>query len=265
MIASPSADTDTERFFTVGTKTSPPRTSYRIVTHQGLLQAKPTKPCPQNGHCTWCDISLQGDECQYLHIQHRCDCFTQARIPARFESATVEALRITLQKTDTSPSITKATRWLIKWGHDQPLPQKGLLLTGTQGTGKSFAMAAIIRHLTLSYETQALFLDFQHFIRELKYCYHKKDNDYELFDNLRKNEVLVLDDVQPIRNSPWIREVLHTIIAQRYNDCSRTLLTTNLEMNGEFRQWTTMHTYSRLKHMCYWLPFNGPDRRMMEM
>jgi DNA replication protein DnaC len=176
----------------------------------------------------------------------------------------METLQAERKRPDTSPSVKKAILWLYKWCTTQPLPQKGLLLTGTQGTGKSFAMAALLRHLTLSYATHALFLDFQQFIRDLKHCYHRKDNDYELFDKLRQKDVLVLDDVQPTRDSPWIREVLHTIIAQRYNDCSRTFLTTNLSLYTELKDWATPHTYSRLKQMCYWLPFQGPDRRGIE-
>lgn len=266
MTLSRAAYTEREKTPPVGTtKKSPPHPSYHIDVYHGLLKAKPTMSCPDKQQCTWCTTYLHSGPCQYKQLQHSCDCFTQACIPARFESATIEALHTTLHGPDTSPSIKKTTKWLMKWCTTQPLPQKGLLLTGAQGTGKSFAMTALIRYLTLTYATHALFLDFQQFIRELKLCYHKKDNDYELFDNLRKKEILVLDDVHPLRNSSWIREVLHTIIAQRYNDCSRTFLTTNLSMTHDFKEWATPHTFSRLKEMCYWLPFSGPDRRMTEI
>jgi len=255
---------DTAGTARVGTKTSPPRFPCHIIARHGVLQATITKACPYNEQCALCTTWLDGKECHYRRGRRTSDCFTKARIPARFHNATIEALNTHNSTSDCSPSIAKATKWLLKWCHTQPLPQKGLLLTGTQGTGKSFAMAAIIRHLTLSYATDALFLDFQDFIRELKHCYHRKDNDYELFDKLRQKEVLILDDVQPIRDSPWIREVLHTIIAQRYNECSQTFLTTNLSMTNDFKEWATPHTYSRLKQMCYWLQFHGPDRRGIE-
>lgn len=191
--------------------------------------------------------------------------FNQARVPAVFKNAVMASLE---HDVGISPSHRRAVQWLAKWSQTNPLPAQGILLSGPPGVGKSFAMAALVRRLTLERAIPALFLDFGQFLLQLKDCYNTAKNEYRLFEEVQQVTVLVLDDVGAGRDTEWSREVLKTIVTRRYNAMSLTLVTTNLAISSSsergdcaFLKSVGPHCFSRLKEMCYWLIVDGPDRR----
>ncbi|MFC1853572.1 ATP-binding protein [candidate division CSSED10-310 bacterium] len=239
----------------------------RIFIHQGNVKAEARESCPNQGYyCGQCPTSLSNGFCQHRIILQRARLFNKATIPSRFINATMGALR----QQKSTPSIMKAITWIDKWCQLDPLPQKGILLSGPHGAGKSFVMAAVIRWLTLQRGISCLFAIFGLFLMKVKQRYNTGENDYELFENLFNADVLILDDVGSSRNSEWTNDVFKTIIARRYNDCAITFLTTNLsgglseEKNeNDFSLWAGSHSTSRLNEMSYWLTFDGPDRRRL--
>lgn len=237
----------------------------RIFDQDGKVRAQANEPSQDCDHCSSSSCS---EVCEYRILSQRMRLFNKAAIPSRFIHATMDSLR---QQRHRTPSPPKVITWLDTWCQQDPLPERGLLLSGPHGSGKSFVMSAVIRWLTLNRGIPCLFVDFGLFLMQLKARYTSGQNDYDLFNQLFTVEVLILDDVGSSRDSEWSRDVFTTIIARRYNDCSKTFLTTNLSINDhEKRQeksllrWTGLHSGSRLKEMCYWLSFDGIDRRMLE-
>jgi DNA replication protein DnaC len=242
-------------------KTTTGINSLSIRSDNGFLHAELNTTCDRDRNCWTCPDT---GTCNIQALFERTALFDQARIPAVFLEATIN----NLESHNNTPSISRAGAWIIKWARTDPLPSPGLLLTGPTGAGKSFALAGLVRFLTLERGIPCLFIDFRHFLRQLKGCYDSTKQDSLLFETIRQVDVLVLDDVGAPSPTTWSRDVFETIISYRYNDMSRTFLTTNLALDvsspqtvSPFAQWAGAHAFSRLRQMCYFLTFIGPDRR----
>jgi DNA replication protein DnaC len=230
-----------------------------VVLAQGpVLKAELTGPCPRCG--LWEEPS-----CDCHRRKGLCTLFNAARIPA----FCIEAALQPLEPDDvSSASLRRSIQWVQAWLRRQCPPQQGMLLSGPNGVGKSFLMAALARSLTLEHGMRCLFVDFGQLLLRLKATFDGQGSEYEVFESLEKPEVLIIDDVASHRDSAWSRDVFQTIIAARYNACARTFVTTNLSISPKgagylspFEKWTGPHCASRLAEMCFWIPVDGPDRR----
>jgi len=245
------------------TQTLPGTTQAKFTVHteRHVLKARVTATC--HNQCSECS-SFDGEYCEHQTMNERGALFNKAMIPAVFLNATL----IKLGSDPSSPSYAHFVKWIDKWAYRDPLPMQGMVISGPQGIGKSFAMAALIRFITLERGLACRFLDFGHFLMTLKNCYSQKGNEYDLFDEINNVHLLIIDDVGSFRNTEWSREILKIIIAARYNSCTPTFVTTNLLLESSpqpatnhLKQSIGEHSYSRLKHMCYWLSLDGRDRR----
>ena len=242
---------------------SPTRKDYEILVQQGFLKAYPTSDCCVSGNCDNCIHSFSSG-CSFYEKYENLRLFNKAMIPGQYVHADMATLKETALKTT---SISQAGIWLQHWSVKEPLHETGILLSGPTGTGKSFAMAAMVRFLTLQRKVSCLFVDFGEFLMKLRACYNQKENDWDYYQRLRKVDVLIIDDAGSTRKTEWSTEVLQTIVSQRYNDCSIIFITTNLSMaavsnktDSPLKNWMGDRCYSRLKQLCYWLPYDGPDR-----
>ena len=230
--------------------------NYEILVQGDTLCAQPAQPCPE---CT----DYDDPQCSCMPFRKRLELFNHARIPAVFLTATLDEL---WHDDTTDLSIKRAALWIKQWAQRDPLPQRGILLSGFHGTGKSFAMAALSRFLTLDRGVSCLFVDFSQLLMDLKARFRGKNSEVQMYESLKAPQVLIIDDAGSGRESEWAREVLKTVVSFRYNACARTFITTNLLITAPrspaaFERFTGPHCASRLAEMCYWLPLRGPDRR----
>ena len=236
-----------------------------IAPVNGVLNAHMTKQCSADGDCFHCNHDFTQAGCQYKKMQQNVSCFNDAALPARFYNATIETLSHTMKEQTSSVSLQKAIQWIVQWIHREPLPKQGILLSGTQGTGKTFMIAALVRYLTLMCTIRCLFVDCGQFLSQLKRCYNTNDDDYILMEKLYNVDVLILDDLGSTRQSQWSQDIFQQIIAKRYNSVSRTFITTNLTLNQEIKRWLSVHCYSRLQELCYFLRVDGEDSRFKKI
>ncbi|MCP4901357.1 MAG: ATP-binding protein [bacterium] len=229
-----------------------------VLAQSAVLKAEPVGPCRR---CSpWEDAS-----CNCHRLKKRCTLFNAAMIPAFYIKATLQPLQI---HNDSSASLRRTIKAVQQWARRERPPEQGLLLSGPNGVGKSFLMAALARSLTLDRGISCLFVDFGHLLQRLKATFNGQGLEYEVFESLQQPQVLIIDDVGSHRVSTWSRDVFQTIIAARYNACGTTFVTTNLPITSigtgsfsHFEKWAGPHCTSRLAEMCFWIPVDGTDRR----
>ena len=233
-------------------------TGFVVLAQGPVLKAEPAALCTRCSR--WEDPS-----CNCHKLGQRCTLFNAAMIPALYTNARLQPLEIA---NEPSASLRRTVKAVQQWARREPPPVQGLLLSGPNGVGKTFLMAALARSLTLERSISCLFVDFGHLLLRLKATFNGQGLESELFESLQEPQVLIIDDVGSNRVSSWSREVFQTIIAARYNACGWTFVTTNLHISSRragsfspFEKWAGPHCTSRLAEMCFWFLLDGPDRR----
>jgi len=216
-------------------------------------------------NCPRCDMDDIDPSCDCVTSQDRLEKFNRARIPARYLHATLQSLDP--DGTD-GWQLARFYQWIMAFSTTEPLSWEGILVSGPCGVGKTHAMAALLRHLTLGRGVAALFADFKLLLQDIRSAFAGRGTVHEHIEPVKNAPVLVLDDVTDANGSQWARELLDELISARYNAAVPTLLTTGLSLSGDgphragqFDRWALPHTTSRLRQMCHWLTVTGPDRR----
>jgi len=172
-----------------------------------------------------------------------CDCgmeeragrvMERARIPKRYEHCDFESYVTDLAdgKTWTShhaQSLKQAKFLAQRFVADYPgATEKGLLLMGPSGIGKTHLAVAALKEL-LRRGHQGLFCDYRELLKEIQASYNPASETTEMaiLDPVRNAEILVLDDLGASKPSDWVRDVVAIVLNSRYNDQRTTIITTN--------------------------------------
>src|SRR5690348_2463218 len=112
-----------------------------------------------------------------------------------------------------------------------PSGDKGLLIIGTIGTGKTHLAVGILKELILTRGIACLFYDYRELLKEIQNSYNDSVKATEL-DVLRpvfETEVLVLDELGAVKPTEWVWDTVSLILNTRYNDNRTTIITSNFE------------------------------------
>lgn len=165
--------------------------------------------------------------------------------------------------------------------------QKGLLIMGPSGVGKTFLVAAFIHELIFRHSIPVLFQDFFHLLANLRSGYSEGRPESDLIEPLVGIEILVVDELGKGRNTPWEQNILDVIISQRYNNQKTTIFTSNYtlskkttlaervrpkegadnetELHDTLQERVGSRIFSRLQEMCDFILMKGPDRREVNL
>lgn len=109
-------------------------------------------------------------------------------------------------------------------------PVKGLYLSGSFGSGKSYILSALLNELSnKGFRTVNVY--YPTLLKRLKASFNEYNYD-DVLDEIMTSDVLLIDDIGAENNSSWARdEVLGTILQYRMDNNLTTFFTSNYNIN----------------------------------
>ncbi len=223
-----------------------------------------------------------------------CDCgmeeravrvVERARIPKRYEHCDFESYSTEVGATPEQIESLKKAKFLAQaFVRDYPgAAEKGLLLMGPSGVGKTHLAVAALKDL-IQRGHGGLFCDYRELLKEIQASYNPASQTTEMgiLEPIRTVEILVLDDLGASKPSDWVRDVVGIVLNARYKERRTTIITSNYVDNpasegeatrlpsGKFvpasredslEQRISRRMRSRLFEMCRTIEISAPDFR----
>jgi DNA replication protein DnaC len=172
-----------------------------------------------------------------------CDCgmeeragrvMERARIPKRYQHCDFESYSTDLTDGKTwtaqhTQSLQRAKLSAEGFVRDFPgSSEKGLLLMGNSGVGKTHLAVASLKEL-IRRGHSGLFCDYRELLKEIQASYNPASESTEMgiLEPVRNAEILVMDDVGASKPSVWVLDIIGLVLNARYNERQVTILTTN--------------------------------------
>ena len=186
----------------------------------------------------------------------------KARIPKRYENCHFHNYRV------LNHSQGNAFKLAFNLATNYPAVDRGLLLQGTVGVGKTHLVVSVLKGLT-ERGIDCLFYEFGALLKGIQDSYNNVSQTSELkvLQPIFDAEVLVLDEIGASKPTDWVRDTMANIINTRYNDKKLTIFTTNYlderqsERDETLEDRIGVRLRSRLFEMCKTVPMNGEDFR----
>jgi DNA replication protein DnaC len=211
----------------------------------------------------------------------------RARVPKRYEHCDFESYATDLADGETwtaqhEQALKQAKLLTQAFVRDYPATEKGLLLMGPSGVGKTHLAVAALKEL-IRRGHNGLFCDYRELLKEIQASYNPSSESTEMgvLEPVRTAEILVLDDLGASKPSAWVLDIIGLVLNARYNEKRVTILTTNYfeetatpepvpRLPGGQRMVVKEDTLadrigarmrSRLYEMCRTVEVNAPDFR----
>jgi DNA replication protein DnaC len=202
----------------------------------------------------------------------RCDCWRQtlvdrlfddARIPPRY--ARCELANFEHDMDSQRQAWRKAQAFVDAF----PVVDRGLLLYGPHGVGKTHLAVGILKAVVRAKGARGYFFETRELLRLVRDTYNASvdETEMDVLAPVLEADILILDDVGAERTSEWVQETLGLVVNTRYNAKRATVFTSNLldvadntDPRGFIFQLGA-RTRSRLLEMCDWVEIRGVDIR----
>jgi DNA replication protein DnaC len=201
----------------------------------------------------------------------RCDCWrqsiaghqlTHARIPRRYQHCQLSNFEQTVD------SLREAHRRARAFVEAFPAVDKGLLLRGRHGVGKTHLAVAMLREIIASRGARGYFYETRELLKLVRDTFATAgESEMDVLRPVLDADILVLDDLGAEKTSEWVQETLGLVVNTRYSERRPTIFTTNLDDTADTTNPNSMYvqlgarTRSRLFEMCHWVDMEGPDVR----
>jgi len=200
--------------------------------------------------------------CSCRRQRKREDQFLSVRLPRRYDG-----FHFNNYKPQT-PMQDAAFKLAASLTMEFPAVDRGLLLMGNVGVGKTHLAVSILKGLT-ERGFDCLFYEFGSLLKEIQDSYNPNTFTSELsvLSPVLKTEVLVLDELGASKPTDWVRDTMAHIINTRYNDKKLTIFTTNYLDERKYDREETLEDRvgarlrSRLFEMCKTVMMDGRDYR----
>lgn len=238
-------------------------------TKEHALKAVPKLAEPEIDECPICygtglevvkDKGARPCICRKKKLQK--GSFEAVRLPRRYDGFHFHNYKP--QTASQEAAFKLATSLTMEF----PAVDRGLLMMGSVGVGKTHLAVSILKGLT-ERGFNCLFYEFHSLLKEIQDSYNPNTQTSELsvLSPVLKADVLVLDELGGSKPTDWVRDTMAHIINSRYNDKKLTIFTTNYlddrrndrEEVLEDRIGTRLR--SRLYEMCKTVLIDGRDFR----
>jgi DNA replication protein DnaC len=221
---------------------------------------------------TWKSITVDGvtrvTRCDCVHARAVEQQLKDARIPPRYQRCSLDTFT-----TYDNERLLSALRVARRFVEDFPHAQKGLMLIGPPGIGKTHIAVAVLREAITRTGLKGRYSDTRTLLREIRETYNPvtRTAEMDVIRPVMEADLLVLDDLGAERLTDWVEETMSLIVNTRYNERRLTIFTSNHEdipetddadMNSLIVK-VGFRLHSRLREMCEFLEYDGPDYRNM--
>lgn len=229
--------------------------------------------CTECGGTGWVLTEKDGVE-----LVRRCSCaegrvrerlVAQAGIPARYRHCTLSTFELWNSK---DPTLAKAKRQVQEFVDLYPAEDKGLLLMGSVGTGKTHLAVAALQQIMKEKRpvVHGRFADFTALVLEIQMTFDGSGSSRAILEPLVAADLLVLDELGAGKATPWVMDLLYYLVNTRYLEGRATVFTTNFSdrpRNHEesLSDRVSQRIRSRLYEMCRPVELRGEDYRAEQL
>ncbi len=227
--------------------------------------------CPECGGTGWRLQEVDGADvarrCECAEAQRRGKLLEKAGIPARYRHCTLESFALW---NEEDPTLKRALRAVREFVDLYPDSEKGLVLMGTVGTGKTHLAVAALQELITTKGVRGRFADFTSLVLEIQMTFDGPGSSREILRPLVNAEVLVLDELGAGKVTPWVMDLLYFLVNTRYVENRLTIFTTNYsDFNRAGQESLTERVSARIRsrlfEMCRRLELRGEDYRQQRL
>ena len=203
----------------------------------------------------------------------RCDCWRErltsqalanAKIPARYQRCEFSTF-VTYPNDQLLNAVAAAKRFADSF----PIVEKGLLIIGPPGIGKTHLAISALKQATRTTGARAKYYDTRSLLTQIRATYNSmtKTAEMDVIRPVMEAQLLILDDLGAERLTDWVEETMNVIVNARYNAKLPTIFTSNYEDVPDREDMNSLlvrvgfRLHSRLREMCEFLEYDGPDYR----
>jgi DNA replication protein DnaC len=177
-----------------------------------------------------------------------------------YSSLSEKDWQVTFESLEIVPQNTEQVTRLKKWN---PSMQRGVVLYGSVGTGKSTLCKAVINRFC-SRDYRCLFISVADAMQRLKDAIDKEGTSVgHETEKLIEPNLLLLDDLGAEKSTEWATERLFVIFEKRAAQQKHTFFTTNLtpeQISGVYKE----RIKDRMIEFCTWVKFEGESFRKLK-
>ena len=154
-------------------------------------------------------------------------------IKSKFYEIPFDIKKARMSNIEVDKTRARIIKWLKKFydTYKKEEKGKGLYLNGSFGSGKTYMISALLNELSKD-GYSVIIVYYPELLRSLKESFNNSDDFSSRIEEIKRCDLLLLDDIGAETVSTWNRdEILGTILQYRMDNQKSTFFTSNLSLN----------------------------------